>query len=142
VANGLFTVKVSGQITPLFGGLDWPTFQLKELSIDSEGHVHLEGGWLDLPNQYVLDFHGFQIEITKLGFGKTEDGGKWIGFSGGLKLVEALPAGVSVEGLRFIWYDVPGKSPAVTLNGVGLELEVPGVLKFKGAVAYSRQTPT
>src|SRR5262249_41748525 len=85
--------------------------------------------------QYLLNFHGFQIEITKLGFGKTEDRGKWIGFSGSLKLVDGLPAGASVEGLRIIWYD-DGRPPTVTLNGVGVEFEVPDVLRFKGAVSW------
>ena len=90
LADGVFTATMSGNITPLFGApvLDWPTFKINELVIDSAGNVHLEGGWLNLREQYSLDFYGFQIEITKLGFGKTEDGGKWIGFSGGLKLVD------------------------------------------------------
>jgi len=135
VEGGIVTAKLSGKVTPLFGGLDWPSFQVKELTIDSNGNVHLEGGWLDLREQYSLDFHGFQIEITKLGFGKTEDGGKWIGFSGSLQLVDGL-AGASVEGLRIIWYDDPNRSPAITLNGVGVEFEVPDVLHFKGAVSW------
>jgi len=139
IAQGVFTIKLSGQITPLFGGLDWPSFKVKELAIDSHGNVHLDGGWLNLPDQYSLDFHGFQLEVTKLGFGKTDDGGKWIGFSGGLKLVDGLSAGASVEGLRVIWYD-DGRSTRVTLNGVGVEFEVPDVLRFKGAVAY-RELP-
>lgn len=137
VSGGVMTVMLSGQLRPLVGGLDWPEVRVRELSIDSEGHVHLEGGWLDLPAQYALDFHGFQLEIARLGFGKTEDGGKWIGFSGGLKLVEGLPAGASVEGLRVIWYE-DGRAPAITLNGIGVEFEVPGVLRFKGDVAYRK----
>jgi hypothetical protein len=143
--DGLFTAKLSGSITPLALGLDWPTFAVKELSIDSEGHVHLEGGWLDLPNQYALDFHGFKLEITKLGFGKTDDGKKWVGFSGGLRLVDELPAGASVEGLRLTWDEDlllkdPQKAIQVTLNGAGVDFEVPGVVKFKGAISYSSPT--
>ncbi|MGH8067489.1 MAG: hypothetical protein ACRERE_20095 [Candidatus Entotheonellia bacterium] len=139
VEDGLFVASLSGRLTPLFGGLEWPTFEVRELSINSEGNVRLEGGWLDLPNQYSLDFYGFQIEITRVGFGKTEDGGKWIGFSGGLKLVDGLTAGVSVEGLRIIWYD-DGRPTKFTLNGIGVEFEVPDVLRFKGAVSY-RELP-
>jgi|GEM_PF-476606 len=134
-AGGTFTAKLSGRVTPLVGGLDWPGFQVKELSIDSGGNVHLDGGWLDLREQYSLDFHGFKLEITKLGFGKTDDGaGKWIGFSGGLNLVDGLSAGASVEGLRLSWYD-DGRVD-VSLNGVGVELDIPDVLRFKGAVSY------
>lgn len=136
IDDNVFTAKLSGTVTPEFGDLDWPSFQVSELSIDSEGNVRLKGGWLDLREQYTLDFHGFQLEITKLGFGKTEDGGKWIGFSGGLRLVEGLTAGASVEGLRIIWYDDDEDRTRVTFNGIGVEFEVPEVLRFKGAVSY------
>lgn len=139
VDHGVFTAKLSGQITPLFGkdkGLNWPSFQVDELSIDSKGHVHLDGGWLNLREQYSLDFHGFHIGITKIGFGKTDDGGKWIGFSGELKLVDGFTAGASVEGLRVTWYDDGTKDTKITLNGVGVEFEIPEVVRFKGAVSY------
>ncbi len=135
VVGGVFTVLLSGKITPLFGGLDWPSFDIQELSIDSDGNVKLEGGWLNLPSQYAIDFYGFQFEITQLGFGKTDDGGKWLGFSGGLKLVDGLSAGASVEGLRVTWYE-DGRPTGITFSGVGVEFEVPEVLRFKGEVSY------
>jgi hypothetical protein len=135
--NGVFTTKLSGDVKPLVGDLDWPSFKVKELSIDSNGNVHIDGGWLDLPGQYCLDFHGFKMEITKLGFGKTENNHKWIGFSGGLKLVDSLPAGVSVEGLRITWYE--NELPQITFNGIGVEFEIPEVLRFKGAVSYQKE---
>ena len=139
--GGKLTVSLSGSLTPDLAGIDWPTLAVKELSIDSEGHVHLDGGWLDLPDQYALEFYGFTLEITKLGFGRAEDGGKWFGFSGALKLVEGLPAGASVDGLRVTWYDdSSGRPPRVSLDGVGVEFEVPEVLRFKGAIAY-RELP-
>jgi hypothetical protein len=140
VADGLYTVHVSGELTPLLGGLDWPGFELKDLSIDSQGNVRIEGGWIDLPAQYALDFHGFTVTVTKLGFGKTDDGGKWIGFSGGLQLVDGLSAGASVDGLRVTWYD-DGRAAKITLAGVGVELEIPNVLRFKGAVSYKEPSP-
>ncbi|MPZ98681.1 MAG: hypothetical protein GEU80_04935 [Dehalococcoidia bacterium] len=135
VDNGVFTVGVSGTITPLIGGLDWPGFTVEELSIDSEGNVRLEGGWLNLPDQYSLDFYGFHVGISRLGMGSTDDGGKWIGFSGNIKLVDGLSIGGSVDGLRVTWYD-DGRPAKVTLEGVGVELEIPEVLRFKGAVSY------
>src|SRR4051812_36914115 len=87
----------------------------------------------------MLDLYGFRLEITKIGFGHAEDGGRWIGFSGALKLVDALPAAASVEGLRITWYD-DGRAPALSFNGVGVEFEIPDVLKFKGQVAM-RELP-
>ncbi len=121
------------------GNLDWPDVHVAALSVDSQGHVHIDGGWLSLPDQYRLDFHGFQFEITKLGFGNTSDGGRWIGFSGGLKLVDGLSAGASVEGLKISWYG--DGHTAVTLNGVGVEFAVPGTLSFRGFVSYTEPTP-
>lgn len=144
VQGDVFSAKLSGQLTPLFAkdqGLDWPSFQVNELVIDSDGNVHLDGGWLNLREQYSLDFYGFQFEITKLGFGKTDDGGKWAGFSGGLKLVDGLPVGASVEGLRLTWYE-DGRGPQISFNGIGVEFEVPDVLRFKGAVAYQKLSDT
>jgi hypothetical protein len=135
VQQGVVGVSLSGKLTPELGGLDWPTFELKELGIDSKGNVHLDGGWLDLPSGYALDLFGFTIEVTKVGFGRTDDGGQWVGFSGGVSLVTGLPAGASVDGLRVTWFE-DGRAPQLTLNGVGVEFEVPDVVHFKGAVAY------
>jgi hypothetical protein len=135
VEGSVFTVLLSGKIRPLIGDIDWPAFAVRELAIDSQGHVRLDGGWLDLPDQYALDFYGFKFEITKIGFGNSEDGGKWIGFSGGLKLVEGLSAGASVEGLRLTWYS-DTRPVRVTLEGVGVELLVPSTLRLKGTIAY------
>lgn len=138
-----FTAHLSGKITPRVTGLDWPSFEVKDLSIDSDGNVALDGGWLDLRDQYSLDFHGFQMEITKLGLGKTDDGGKWIGFSGGLKLVKELPASASVDGLKISWHeDASGAITdiGVTLKEVDVEFEEKGVVAFKGKVAYDDAT--
>jgi hypothetical protein len=138
IDDGVFTTKLSGKLTPLFGkdkGLKWPTFDVKDLTIDSEGNVKLPGGWLSLAQQKTFDFHGFKIEISQIGFGKTDDGGKWVGFSGGLKLVEGLEAGASVEGLRITWYD-DGRPTKISLNGAGVELKIKGVLELKGSVSY------
>ena len=142
--QGVFTVALSGEITPLAAGLDWPTFRIQELAIDSQGNVRVEGGWLDLPDQYVLAFYGFQLEIAKIGFGSLDDGRRWMGFSGGLKLVEGLTAGASVEGMRMIWDPADPANPdkiALTLNGVGVEFEVPEVIYFKGAIALNEPSP-
>ncbi len=136
--DNLFTAKMSGKIQPLIGELDWPGFDVRELSIDSQGHVHIDGGWLNLRDQYSLSFYGFTMEITQLGLGNNEDGTRWVGFSGGLKLVDGLKAGASVKGLRITWGDVG--TPSISLDGVGVEFEVPDVLRFKGEVAYRKLT--
>lgn len=126
VDDGVLTTRSSGRVTPLFGDLDWPSFGVKELVIDSEGNVLLEGGFINLREQYSLDIHGFRMEITKLGFGQTEDGGKWIGFSGGLKLADSMPVSASVEGFRLNWFDgedgnVVGTK--MTFKGIALAID-------------------
>jgi len=137
--HGVATLSVSGSLQPtlpLNSGSEWPTFRLRELSIDSEGHVKFDGGWMDLPEHFGLDFHGFQLNITQLGFGQDKDKrGKWVGCSGSIKLVDGFTAGASVKGLRVTWFD-DGRKPRVSFDGVGVEFKVPDVLYFKGDVAY------
>ncbi|MDQ0078266.1 hypothetical protein [Arthrobacter oryzae] len=134
VEQGLATFSLSGAVTPLVEPVNWPTFTVKELSIDTAGHVKLAGGWLDLPDQVVLDFNGFALEVTRLGFGVTDDARHWVGFSGGLKLLEGMPAGASVDGLRISWDDAG--DVGVSLDGVSVEFEVPDAVSFKGLVSY------
>jgi hypothetical protein len=138
--DGLLTVALSGMIIPRLSDLKVPPIRVDNLTVDSKGHVNLPGGWLELPSQYALDFHSFRILITKFGLGREADGRKWVGFSGGIKLVDGLPAGVSVDGLR-ITCDEDWKHPRVSLQGVGVELEIKDVLYFKGAVAYREPNP-
>lgn len=141
VVNGVFSIKLGGEVTPLFGaqqGNEWPSFRVDELSIDSHGNVRLAGGWLNLREKYTVKFQGFEVEVSKLGFGSTEDGGKWIGFTGGVKLVANMPAGASVEGLRITWY--PDGRIEPSLNGVRVNFEVPNTLKFAGEVSYDKAT--
>jgi YVTN family beta-propeller protein len=138
-AGGVFTAKLAGKIKPLAGGLSWPTFDVKELSINSKGEAKIAGGWIDLPKAETLDFHFFKIEITKFGLGRTENGEKYIGFNGSLDLVKGIPAGASVEGLRITWRD--GEAPHITMKGVGVEYKIPGTLDFKGEVSYDEPSP-
>jgi hypothetical protein len=141
VDDGVFTARLSGSVHPLVGDVEWPTFRVQELSIDSKGHVRLAGGWLDLREQYMISLGGFQFEISRIGFGTTEEGRRWIGFSGGLKLVDGLTAGASVEGLRVSWDPEDPADVSLTLSGVGVEFEVPGTVYFKGYVAMTEPAP-
>lgn len=138
IDDGLMSVALSGTAKPLVAALKCPPIRIDNLTIDSKGRVNLPGGWLPLPQQYELKFHSFRIAITKFGFGRNDDGTKWIGLSGGIKLIDALPAGVSVDGLRIVTND-DWSDPRFTLTGVGVELDIKDVLYFKGAVAYRAQ---
>lgn len=139
--QGRFVVSLGGTLTPKVGDLTWPGFHIDELSIDSDGRVRVEGGWIDLPDQYVLNLGGFQIALSRIGFGTEADGRRWLGFNGALKLVEGLSAGASVEGLRVRWSPGAAPQPSLTLEGVGVEFSVPGAVSFKGYVSMREPQP-
>ena len=134
----LFIASISGSIKPLVGEINWPEFDVEKLSIDSEGNVHIDGGWIDVPDKLTFDLRGFKMEVTQVGFGKDEDehGDEymWIGLSGGIQLVEGLEAGASVEGLKIKWWDKDNFD--YELKGVGVNFEIPDVLKFDGKIAF------
>lgn len=130
---GDFLVRLSGTIKLLYGGLDWPEVEVRDLSIDRDGHVRIEGGWLDLPRSASLDFNGFAMELNRIGFGTTGDR-KWIGFSGGIRLIDQISFGASVDGLKVLW-DADGHVD-LQMSAVSVDLTVPDVLSFSGRVEY------
>ena len=132
-----FYFKLTGKVTPELAGLDWPSFELKGLTIGSDGTVRVDGGWIELPDQKALDFHGFKVEIAKLGFGTDELEGKlfkWIGFSGGIQIVESLPLRGGVEGLKVMWAE--DGTFKLKIGGVYLQFEIKNVLTFDGSVYF------
>ena len=141
------SVSMGGALTPLVlgdEGIQWPSFEIEELSIDSDGNVDFEGGWMDFPQQQTLDFNGFKITLSELGFGSetaTRDGievqRQWLGVSGGINLLEGVPISASVEGLKVSWDPtVPGGDVDVSMEGIGVSLEIPNTLRLAGAVRY------
>lgn len=137
-SQGPAAVELSGRTQIKFSEKT-PPISFKGLRIDSQGHVKISGGWLDLDRQELIDFNGFSLEISKIGFGVFDDGRYWIGLNGGLHLAQGLPMGASVEGLRLSW-DPQAPSPfdtlSVSLDGIGLELTVQNVFSFAGEVAF------
>jgi hypothetical protein len=138
--GGVLTAHTSGTLTPTYQPagvhIDWPGIRIGDLSIDSQGHVHVAGGWIDLPDQVTLSLFGFTLEITRIGFGRTDDGlENWIGFNGALRIMEGIAAGASVEGLRILWNDQGTVS--LTLEGVGVDLVIPGVFEMHGKVSLT-----
>lgn len=130
----LFSIQLGGDIKPLFGGINWPEVEIKALTIDSEGNVKVEGGWLEIPKQAALDFHGFKLELTKIGFGREDDGSRWIGLSGGINIVEGIPLKGGVEGLKIIWKDT--NDIRLEISGINVAFEIEDVLKLDGMVFF------
>lgn len=145
VEDGQFAAKLSGSIQPLIdiGGAEWPAFKVSEMTIHPDGRVDLDGGWLNLPEQHRLDFHGFSAELTQIGFGDTDDGYRWIGFSGGIQLVADLGLGATFDALRIEWPKegaVNVDTIRLSLKGIGVDLTIPDVLAFKGTVRFINDT--
>ena len=130
--------KISGKMTPLYAGFAWPSFELRELSIDSDGHVKLDGGWIDLSNQASLNFNGFTLEITKFGLGRADGGGRWLGFSATVNLIKGIKGKASVDGLRII---LPESGPPdITLEGVSVDMKLAGAFELKGDVRFKKDS--
>ncbi len=138
-------VSLRGNLTPLLGGLNWPTLQINKLGIKSNGEVVFDGGWLNLPTALTLDFKGFKMSLSQFGMGSEGTGlaeRQWIGVSGSIQLSEGLPIKGSVEGLKFSWLkDRPETGMNVSLRGIGVELKIPGTLEFVGSVSYHEAEP-
>ena len=131
---GIWAVTLTGSLTLDTAGINWPEIELRGLSIDSVGHISLEGGWIDLPSQTAIDFFGFHVALQKLGFG-SDTTGRWIGFSGDVNLVEGVPLGGSVRGLQ-----INLDTGAVSFSGVSVDFAIPDVLTFSGEIDHAHLT--
>jgi hypothetical protein len=128
--DGTWRILLSGNLGISVEGMSWPGFELRGLGIDSKGHVTVDGGWINLPHQMALDFHGFHVALEKIGFGQ-DGSGRWIGFSGDIYLVEGMKLGGSVRGLR-----INLDTGALSFDGVGIAFEIPDVLTFEGEIDH------
>lgn len=144
VRGGIPEVALSGTLAlQEIGGLDFPDFELRRLTINSRGEVTIEGGWIDLGDALAFDFHGFQMELTRIGFGtEVATDENWIGLSGTIQLSQGLAVGGSVDGLRIWWTRSGPPSVRVTVEGVGVALTIPDVLEFDGYVRFLNDPAT
>ena len=77
-------VTVSGAFRPAFfgsEGVGWPEIGIEGLRAGLRGgepFVEIDGGWIELRDQAVLDLYGFRGELSRIGFGR-EDGRLWLG---------------------------------------------------------------
>ena len=129
-ADGNYAIELDGKLLLSIADLNWPSLEFHGLRIDSHGNVALEDGWINLPSQMAIDYFGFKLTLQKLGFG-SDNGVRWIGFNGDLQLVEGIPLGGSVRGLRLNLND-----GALLFTGVSVAFEIPGVLEFSGDIEH------
>lgn len=142
--NGVFYTEINGGLVPLFFDGDVssaadsdPRIPVNGLRIGSDGTVALDGGWVTLPEKRHIDFNAFRVELSAFGLGLEEGppGKKWIGFSGGVELVEGLSASAKFKKFQVSWIEgQPGAE--VTLRGVEVSYEQPGVIAFAGSADW------
>lgn len=130
--SGTWTLTLTGSLTLDTVGIDWPEIEFRGLSIDSAGHISLQGGWMDLPSHTAIDFFGFHVALQQVGFG-SDSTGRWIGFTGDVNLVDGVPLGGSVSGLQ-----VNLDSGAVSFGGVSVDFAIPDVLTFSGEINHAQ----
>ncbi|WP_066376323.1 hypothetical protein [Herbidospora mongoliensis] len=139
-------VSLSGRAKLDIAAIDSPAYSFRALTIDAVGRVAIDGGWLDVDKAKPATIQGFAVEVTRIGFGADPGGRMWCALNGGVKLAEGLPTGASVEGLKVSWLPGPDRaavlaSAAVSLEGVGVDLEVPGAFRLAGSVALFQDDP-
>jgi hypothetical protein len=130
-ASGVWQINISGSIQIETADIQWPKFDLNGLQIDSQGHVSINGGWIDLPSHTALDFYGFHVALQKLGFGTDPNGDRWIGFNGDINLIDGVSLGGSVQGMR-----INIDNGSVSFSGVSVDFAIPGVLSFSGEIEH------
>ena len=142
--GGPASVSLTGRVKLDIEAINSPSLTFRKLTVDTDGNVTLDGGWLDIERAKSADIHGFALEITRIGFGSDPGGRMWVGLNGGIKLAEGLPMGASVEGLKVSWDPKAAdvlSTVGVSLEGIGLDLEVPNAFRFSGKVALFQGDP-
>ncbi|MCC6554636.1 MAG: hypothetical protein IT372_16775, partial [Polyangiaceae bacterium] len=140
--GGDYYLEIDGSLTldnlASYGIEDAPSLDFEGLQIRSDGTLALEGAWLDLRESRALRFHGFSLEVDRVGFG-VEGGEIWVALDVTVTLADLLPAAVSTRGLVVRW--APGGAPSVSLDGLGVSFAVPHVLSASGEIAFGDWTP-
>jgi hypothetical protein len=133
-SQGVTTLVLGGSLAllaqPSQVGGTLPRFTIDHFSIDSRGEVSLRGGWIDLEPAAHIDLIGFVLTIERLGMG-FDPTQIWVGVTGGIALVDALPRG-TVDELRLI-FPTQGGSPSIALKGASIDAHVGGQVALMGA---------
>jgi hypothetical protein len=142
-----FALTLSGSIRPKFFSdkIQWPTLELESLVIASDGTIDLGGSWLDLPKRSALNFYGFGLEISRIGFGSGDpdsssgsaNGTRWMGFDGSIRFADGIGVGGTVKGLQISWDPTNPESPQISLSGVAIDLVIPNALELHGHVSLT-----
>lgn len=146
----LFLIGLNGQTELLFmqdsEGQN-ARIDVNGFTLDSAGNVSLDGGWITLPNKVSTDFQTFNVSLSQIGFGRSDpdpDSGNdtaqsWVGFTGGISLVDGLGAEAEVKRMQFLWPkrgDGVLEHVDVKVDGIRVAFEQPSVVRFEGLVEW------
>ena len=157
--DGTSALIVSGGLTPLLQsseGLQWPSLDVTDLYLDSNGKFTIKEAWLDLKELATLDLWGFHFELRRIGIGYEQENDKlWIDLSGGLRLIEQIPVALDVEGFRITWprtllgnvtqpltiEDIQDAASQleVSFAGIYLFFGVPDAVEFEGLIRFFKE---
>ncbi len=133
---------VSGSLTLKLGdenNLSLPTLVIDNLKIGSDGTIDVGLGGISLQQQTAIDLHGFIINVDAVSFGSdtiSDQEYYFVSFSGGIQLIEPLPAGASAKGLRILWPRSGSGDIKIDCEGVAVNFEIPDTLRFAGAINF------
>lgn len=138
--NPFFT----GNIEVLIDGADqWPRLEFEEIGISADDRILLpDGGGIVFSSPLVAQWHFVRLTVAKFRFGRP-DGERdkfQLALSAEVKILDELPAGVSVDGLTITWK--PTESPEVSLRGLGLSFGIPGSFKAEIEMGYVKEGDT
>lgn len=133
------TLWLSGALKLLFED-DWPELQFDELGIDNEGGLKLAGGAsIATTAPFCVDWEIAQLTVTSFALERPRDRptALELHLSAGVKLVDGIPAGASVEGLVVRW--TPGGGDVIfSFDGIGVEFGVPGAFNAAARFSYEK----
>jgi hypothetical protein len=130
---------LSGTLLPLLANADWPTLAFDEIGIGSKSGIILpEGAGIATTAPVVVDweFVKLTVDAFRLGRPRGRPGDVEISISAAVKIVDGVPAGLSVDGLTATWEKQTGKVD-VRFDGIGVEFGMPGAFQAELALSYS-----
>ena len=132
--------------TSTFACFNGGSFSVKDLSIDSAGHIGLKSAWLDLPNATPIEFGPVKILVNQIGVGEEAGKGYFIAFSGDVSLGPELPVSGQIGFQGLYIYSKPKNSdgtfsnsfPEVSLKGIDFHTSIPGVISIGGHLSNDK----
>lgn len=134
------TLWLTGAMHPLFDE-DWPDLEFDELGIDNHGTLKLaEGASVATTAPFSVEWEIAQLTVTAFSLERPREAPDALEMriSAGVKLIDAIPAGASVDGLVLRWTP-GGHDLSVRFDGIGVKFGVPGAFNVAACFSYEKK---